>query len=290
MSPPEADAATAAAAAEDYFAACRARVPAFARRHFGLLGTLRLHKEAVGLDLLRSPFNVLLVGPALFLRLFAMLVGRLGLKRLSRWLATRRLFVETRISRRIAELVSGELLGLDRLEEGGRERPAWTGKVEELVSEYVAARHAVAEMAAGVLALVIGLVTLHAVTPSAISLGPMIAREYAQANAVESFWAGRWAGSWYYSYWPAEASALEVVGATVLLMMAFAVATTFMGLITDPIQQALGLHERRLARFVDTLERLATRDPEAKLTLPDPYIARLADVADWVTLGLRYLR
>jgi hypothetical protein len=278
------------AAAEDYFAACRARVPAFARRHFGLLGTLRLHKEAVGLDLLRSPFNVLLVGPALFLRLFAMLVGWLGLKRLSRWLATRRLFVETRISRRIAELVAGELLGLDRLAEHGREPPAWAGKVEELVSEYVAARHAVAEMAAGALALVIGLVTLHAITPSAISLGPMIAREYAQANAVENFWAGRWAGGWYYSYWPAEASALEVVGATVLLMMAFAVATTFMGVITDPVQQALGLHERRLHRFVDTLERLATRDPGARLTLPDPYLARLADVVDWVTIGLRYLR
>jgi hypothetical protein len=233
---------------------------------------------------------VLLVGPALFLRLFAMLVGWVGLKRLSRWLATRRLFVETRISRRIAELVAGELLGLDGVEAGGRERPAWTGKVEELVSEYVAARHAVAEMAAGVLALVIGLVTLHAVTPSAISLGPMIAREYAQASAVESFWAGRWAGSWYYAYWPAEASTLEVVGATVLLMMAFAVATTFMGVITDPVQQAMGLHEKRLHRFVDTLERLATRDPDAKLTLPDPYIARLADVVDWVTIGLRYLR
>lgn len=287
MGAPEAGAA---AIVDDYFAACRARVPGFARRHFGLLGTLRLHKEAVGFDLLRSPFNVLLVGPALFLKLFAMLAGWLGAKRLARWLATRRLFVETRISRRIGELVSGELLGLERLEEPGRERPPWAPKVEELVSEYVAARHAVAEMAAGVLALVIGLVTLHAITPSAVSLGPMIAREYAQASAVEGFWAGRWAGSWYYSYWPAEASTLEVVGATMLLMMAFAVATTFMGVVTDPIQRALGLHEQRLNRFVDTLERLATRDPEARLTLPDPYIARLADVVDWVTLGLRYLR
>jgi len=42
LSPPDLDA---------YFAGCRARVPAFTRRHFGPLGTLRLHREAIGVDL-----------------------------------------------------------------------------------------------------------------------------------------------------------------------------------------------------------------------------------------------
>ena len=35
-----------------YADACRARMPGFAARHFGRRGSLRLHREAVGLDLL----------------------------------------------------------------------------------------------------------------------------------------------------------------------------------------------------------------------------------------------
>jgi hypothetical protein len=241
-----------------YFDAVRARVPAFTRRHFGPLGTLRLHKEAIGLDLLRAPFNVLLVGPAFFLRLFAGLLRLIGLRRLGNWLATRRLFMETRLSRRMAELVFDELLDLDKAAPDKDRLPPWAQRVEDLIAEYVAARHAVAELAAGVAALVIGLVLLQALTPSALSLGPILAQEYAQSSAIQDFWAGSWAGGYYYSWYPAEASLGEKAATTVLVMVIFAVGSTFIGLVTDPLQQALGLHRRRLERFVDTLRRQAT--------------------------------
>jgi hypothetical protein len=275
--------------AGDYFAACRARIPAFTRRHFGVRGTVRLHREALGFDLLRSPLNVLLVGPALFLQLGAMLARWLGLEALARWLATRRLFMETRLSRRIGELVAGELLGLERIAPD-REMPAWAKRTEELLSEYIAARHAVAELAAGAIALVIGLFLLQALTPGALSLGPMLAQEYAERSAIESFWAGSWVGQFYYGWWPAEASWPMIIGTTILVMVLFAIAATFMGLFTDPIQQALGLHAQRLHRLVDTLERHAKGEAGARLALPDPYIARLGDVVDWVSIGLRMLR
>ena len=61
---------------------------------------------------------------------------------------------------------------------------------------------------------------------------------------------------------------------TVLVMMLFAVCSTFMGLVTDLIQQAMGLHEQRLRRLIDTLERHAKGEDDARLALPDPYIAR----------------
>jgi hypothetical protein len=273
----------------DFFSACHGRVPAFTRRHFGLLGSLRLHWHALGLDLLRAPLNLLLVGPALCLRLLAALARFIGLKRLSRWLATRRLFVETGLSRRIAHLISTELL---QLEGTGQDTPlpSWAERVEELISEYVAARHAVAELAAGLIALMVGLLTLHAITPSAFSLGPLLAQEYAQENALSTFWAGRWAAGWYYWYWPAEATWPETAGFTIALMAVFAVVATFIGVLTDPLQQVLGLHAQRLHRFIRTIERLATDDPEARLGLPDPYLAKAADLVDWVAIGLRYLR
>jgi hypothetical protein len=190
----------------------------------------------------------------------------------------------------MAELVFDQLLDLDKVAPDKDRLPPWAKRVEDLIAEYVAARHAVAELAAGAAALVIGLVLLQALTPSALSLGPILAQEYAQSSAIQDFWAGSWAGGYYYSWYPAEASLGEKAGTTVLVMIAFAVGSTFIGLITDPLQQALGLHRRRLERFVDTLRRRATGGPDAGLGLPDPYIARLADVVDWVAMGYRMIR
>ena len=62
-------------AVRSYAAACRARIPGFVARHFGWRGSLRLHRSAIGLDLLRAPLNVLLVGPTLFLRLAGLACG-----------------------------------------------------------------------------------------------------------------------------------------------------------------------------------------------------------------------
>ena len=56
--------------------------------------------------------NVLLVGPALFLRLLTLLCRLMGSPRLVDWLRRRDLFLETDLSRVIAELVMSEVLGL----------------------------------------------------------------------------------------------------------------------------------------------------------------------------------
>ena len=100
-------------AVRSYADACRARIPGFVARHFGWRGSLRLHRSAVGLDLLRAPLNVLLVGPTLFLRLAGLACRWLGWRRLGTWLARRNLFVETNLARRMADLVMSELLRLD---------------------------------------------------------------------------------------------------------------------------------------------------------------------------------
>jgi hypothetical protein len=271
-----------------YVAACRARIPAFTARHFGVAGTLRLHREALGLDLIRAPFNVLLVGPALFLKIAAALCRRIGLEGLGGWLARRNLFVETRLSQRVADLVLNELLGLEDAAEAAP--PGWHERARHLIAEYVSARHAVAEFAAGLVGLTVGLIVLHALTPSAISLGPMLAKEMAQREAIEGFWLGTWAGSVYYGWYPVSATLGETVATTAVVMACFALVATFMGLITDPVQQLLGLHRRRLERLVTTLERVARGESEASLSLPDPYVARATDLVDVALMAMRLTR
>jgi hypothetical protein len=253
--------------------ACRARIPAFASRHFGLAGTLRLHRRALGLDLLRAPLNVLLVGPAFFVRVAAILCRRLGWPRIGDWLGRRSLFVETRLSREIATLVLEELLLVD----GTSATPAWREHGVRLIAEYVAA-------------LATGLVLVQALTPSAVSLGPLLAQELAQKAAIESFWLGSWAGGIYRSWFPATASWTEIAATTVMAMGCFALVATFMGLVTDPLQQRLGWHRRRLGRLVSTIKRAAGGDSGAALGLPDPYIARVADLADWALMAMRLSR
>ena len=59
----------------------------------------------------------------------------------------------------------------------------------------------------------------------AISLGPMLAREMAQREAVEGFWLGPWAGSVYYGWYPVHATAAETVATTLVVMGCFALYT-----------------------------------------------------------------
>ncbi|MFZ1427317.1 MAG: DUF6635 family protein [Geminicoccaceae bacterium] len=269
-----------------YFAACRARIPAFTARHFRLAGTLRLHRHALGLDLLLAPLNVLLVAPAFALRLGALLCRVFGQRSLGTALARRELFVETRVSQRVADLVLNELLGAAET----ASVPQWRERARHLIAEYLSARNAVAELAAAVTAITVGLLLVHALTPSAISLGPLLARHMAQEEAIAGFWLGPWAGAIYFGWFPADASWARTICTTVVAMVCFALTATFIGLLTDPLQELCGVHRRRLNHFITVLERAALGDRDAVLALPDPYIARVTDLADMALMALRLTR
>jgi hypothetical protein len=231
---------------------------------------------------------VLLVGPTLFLRIAAWVCRRSRLAHVGAWLARLNLFVETDLARGVADLILGQLLGIT--ETNTALPPGWRERARDLIAEYVAARHAVAEFAAGFVTIGVGSALVHTLTPSAISLGPLLANEFAQQEAIEGFWLGPWAGSIYHGWYPATATWPEVVVTTVVVMVSFALLATFMGLLTDPIQQALGVHRRRLERLVATLEQVALGQRDADLGLPDLYVARITDLADIALMAFRLTR
>ena len=269
--------------------ACRARVPGFVARHFGWRGSLRLHRTAVGLDLLRAPLNVLLVGPTLFLRLAGLACRWLGWRRLGTWLA------RTQSVRGDQSCPPDGRSGGERAAAGRRSAP-WAStrnraqRIRELIAEYLAARNAVAEFAAGVVAIGVGLALVQALTPSAITLGPLLAREFAQADAIDTFWLGPWAGAIWYGWYPADASWGETILTTAMVMGCFALIATFMGLVTDPVLQLRACIGVASSHLVDTLERVALGDREASLGLPDLYVARLTDIVDVILFTMRMTR
>ena len=112
-----------------------------------------------------------------------------------------------------------------------------------------------------------------------------------QNAAVASFPLGASAGSLWYGLFPAAASPLLVGSITGGLLALTSVASAFAGIIADPVQKSLGLHQRRLRRLIDAVEKQWSSEHEdAEFVAHDPYVARLMDVFDVLSAAYRVAR
>src|SRR5215218_2202164 len=109
---------TVAEAARLYFESRRARVDGFVDRHFSLAGSLALHRNALGWDLLKVPANILLAIPNVALQLSAWGAQVAGASQTAAALRSRRVLLETAVGREIEWLIMTELLELPYKQEG----------------------------------------------------------------------------------------------------------------------------------------------------------------------------
>ena len=313
LGPEEADAAVRRAVGR-YIRRRRDMAPGFVRRNFRLRGALELHRRAVGRDLLRAPTNLALAGPNLALEAAARLAERGGYEGAAAGLRRgRRVFV-TDVAREIEWRLFTELLELPYEQPGRRSErdalaeeiardpavsallerlslasasPGFSAWAEQAAGRYGEARLAVAELAASLAAAGIGAAAFRQWTPGALSLGPVAAQALAQQAAIAGFPLGAAAGGLWYSVFPAKASAVAVAGLTGALMLLPAMLTAFAGVAADPIQARLGLHDRRLARLLDALEGRLLGEADSGFNPREPWVARILDLADLLTLVRR---
>jgi hypothetical protein len=305
-------------AAQLYFESRRLRVDAFVNRHFSLAGSLTLHRRALGFDVLKVPINVVLAVPNIALQLSGVAARKVGANGLSRLLSSHRLLLDTAVGREIEWLVMTELLELphsqgdrishkDALAEAilasprletmlsktfdaiGRRAndPALRMQLEQAMATYSGTRAAAAEITATLMTLGAGVATLKRFTPGAIVLGPALASVMAQQAAVASFPLGATLGGLWYAVFPVAATPGLIAGMTGSLMAASAVVAAFSGIIADPIQRRLGLHQRRIRRLVDVLERQFHGDGEAGFVVRDQYVARLVSLLELLLSAYR---
>lgn len=304
-----------------YFAAAHERVAAFCDRHFSVAGAAALHGHALGWDLARAPANVALAIPALAVKGLAWGARQAGADAAAGWLGRRNLVLRTAVAREIDWLIRTELLILPMVD-GDRvatrdalaeailglpqiaallaedlaaiaargDAPEFRAQVEAAMLGYGGSRAAAAEITTALLTLGAGAAALHQATPGMLSLGPALAGVLAQQAAVASFPLGAAAGGLWYGAFPAAASPGLIAGATGGLMLVGAVATAFAGMIADPVQRALGMHQRRLHRMIDALAAQFAGDSQAGFVAREPYVARLGDLVDLIGAVARLAR
>ncbi len=305
-------------AAEIYIESRRARIGPFVRSHFGPMGAFRVHRKALGWDLLRAPGNLMLAVPHLLIRLTEAAARQVRARRFANWIGSRTILLKTDVEREIEWLVFTELLELpftqnDRssahdalaeavlahpevraaLEEAreaiaarGRD-PEFRRRLDDNIGRYTGSRGAAADITAAFSTAGAGAVMFQQLTPSALTLGPMVAALVAQQAAVASFPLGAGLGAVWYGAFPAAPSFGLIAGVTVALMAGVAGAAAFAGLITDPFERWTGLHRRRLAKLIDALEADLLGDREARLTVRGHYVARLLDLFEGARIAVR---
>jgi hypothetical protein len=269
-----------------YFRKRRSRVPQFVESTFSLKGALGTHRHALGHDLWRAPLNAALAGPQLGLNAAAAVLKLAGRTQTARWVRSRELFFKTTVAQEIErrlivdllelpysgggkpsfhDALAVEILGDKRLDGalgllsgpwGEGQRLRMDQRLAEQIAIYLNARGAAGEIVSAAVTMAAGSAFLHQATPGFLTLGPALAQALgAKIGGVAAF---------------------SVAGA---VLVASATAAAFAGVVTDPIQSALGIHHLRLINLLDTLED-AFLGGDAQLRIPEAYAARLIDLVD----------
>lgn len=248
----------------------RTLVKGFVRKHYSFPGTLRLHRHAIGWDLLRAPVNVALAPLFLLSRLVALGLHAGGARQWARRFARSRIPLRTAVAEAVATALQEDLLSL----RGDR---AGDPRTDRLIHDYTGVRGAISEIATLALILTAGAVLFRITTPGIISLAPVVTEHAARSSAIAGFPLGDRLGTLWYGTFSVETSVWQIVAVGFLLSMGASLVTTFAGLITDPVQTTLGLHRRRLLRLLSRLDAAADTPPAPAA---EHVVARSADIAD----------
>lgn len=302
-----------------YLADRRARVGPFTRKHFSFRGALRINRRALGKDLLRTPANVMWAVPQLLARGGAILSRKLRLNSVARRLERLPAGFKTDVEREIEWLIYSELLELPFARDGRRcsrdalleeilahptisellipellrldelaQRQNFRQRLEDYLITYTSSRTAAADLSGSLLSLAAGVAAFKQFTPGAMAVGSVTATAIANQLAIANFLLGPSLGSLYYGVFPATASAGLLVATTGGLLLALGVLSAGAGVITDPLQQAFGLHERKLLKLLDALEAELTEQGNG-YRLHDAYAARIFDLWDLLQTTTRAL-
>lgn len=298
-------------AIQNYIQSRRQKIPEFVQTHFSISGAAKINRKALGSDLIKAPLNVAWALPYTAVQTTSLLLSRVGLKKIDHLAKKMPTGFKTAVQEEINRLIFLELLEMPyRKGKHKGEKDALLAEIldqpeikslfqdqlalifskskqkgfrqalEKRLKKYSVNRIAVSEMAGNIITLATGAGMLGKMTPGGISFGAGLAAAIAQQSAISSFFLGPTLGGVYYGIFPATASLGLVVASTSAVLVTLAIISAFSGMITDPLQSRLGIHEKRLNRLVDSLEDALRDKRDSELKLRAQYLARVFDLLD----------
>ena len=284
-----------------YFQRCRRRVPGFVARHYRYPGCWSLNRRAFGWDLLRAPANLLWAPVYVCLVLLFYAAAAAGWNKARYWARALPGGLTTAVQRQADTVLRTELLrGADELGQVQREialqllgpdrsLPTEVNtQIEHALKQIMLARTAAADIGNTVLSTTLGALLYKKFTPGGVGLGLLAAALWAESRATQEFPLGATLGRLYYRIYDAHATVLEQVTAVGLTLALMAVLTSFAGLLIDPLQALLGLHQRRLRRMLLALERDTLAQIDSRFRPLDPYLARIFELVDTLKAPLNF--
>lgn len=301
-----------------YIQSRKAKVPAFVAKHFSLKGALKLHRKALGKDLYKAPLNMLWLAPLAAAKVCSIILDKTGASKMAQRLDSLPAGFQTDVQQEINWLIYTELLELP-YQQDSREStkdalltviledselatvidryltkihekstdPGFRQALEKNLHEYASSRTAAAELAGNIISLSSSYLAFHKAMPGALSSSSATAALIAEKIAIAKFWLGSTLGSWYYGLFPVAASTGLVIATAGAIMTGLALITTFTGIITDPLQAKLGLHQKRLYKFIDALGDEMSGDTQTQYNIKEQYLSRVFDILDLLVTAVR---
>ena len=302
-----------------YIQSRRDKVDEFVEQNYSFAGALELNKKAFGLDMLKTPANILWTPPYFLLSGAGKLMQKFSGDKLGGTLSELPAGFQTDVEREVTWRLHTQLLELP-YEDGERkfhdnrlfemiledesltaifepglkalaaleQDEAGKARLAKNLTAYVDSRKAAAELSSAMISMAAGYMANKSLNFGAMGLGSAVATSLAHQAAVSSFVFGNTLGSLYYSVFSVTASKTAVALSTGGIAVLLGIIASYTGVVTDPLQKSLGLHQKKLHKIIDALEEQLLGESESAIAFKDGYIARVLDLADiMLTLAVK---
>ncbi|HYE35230.1 DUF6635 family protein [Methylocaldum sp.] len=169
------------------------------------------------------------------------------------------------------------------------DRPGFREAMERNLAEYGQTRLAVSELAGSLITLATSYAAFNKALPGTLSSGMAAASAIAQHTAIANFWLGPAIGAWYYGLFPASASTGLIIATTATMMATVSAIAALSWIVIDPLLAKLGIHERRLNRFIDAVGDELRGKEHPNYRVRDHYVARVFDLLDILRVAAKTL-
>ena len=219
----------------------------FLRECFSFRGTCSVFWRTLRSDLLRHPLNFILAIPKLLITRIAGVMEKVGRYSSARRFQRLSLVLRSGFENAREEQIVGGLMGAS---DDVEIRAALEGPL----SHFMAARSALLELASGAVTIAVAYALFGTVALSPYEMGQKLAATAARERASSRFFLGRGAGSAFYHFFPPHPTWGQIATSCALVIVLLGAMTALLNLVSDPLQQALGVHRRQLSRLLDSFE------------------------------------